>query len=46
MSDLYPFILSMWQRKKIDEVKVESYYAKGLITEEEKDQILATPQED
>lgn len=44
MSDLYPFILSMWQRQKIDEVKVETYYSKGMITEEEKNDILSTPQ--
>ena len=43
MSRLYPFILNMWVMGK-DETYVNNALAKGYITEEERDMILATPQ--
>ncbi len=43
MSRLYPFILNMWIMGK-DEAYVNNAFAKGYITVEEKDTILATPQ--
>lgn len=42
MSRLYPFILNMWVMGK-DETYVNNALAKGYITEEERDMILATP---
>jgi hypothetical protein len=42
MSRLYPFILNMWVMGK-DETYVRNAQAKGYITAEEVDAILATP---
>lgn len=41
---MYNFILNMWIMHRIDQAKVQSYVAKGYITQEEADMILATPQ--
>lgn len=41
---MYPFILNMWVAGKIKETKVNEYVAKGFITQEEANLILATPQ--
>lgn len=43
LSRLYPFILNMWVMGK-DEQYVENARTKNYITEEEKEAILATPQ--
>jgi hypothetical protein len=40
---MYSFILNMWVFGKITETQVNSYAAKGFITQEEANQILATP---
>jgi hypothetical protein len=42
---MYGFILNMYTFKKISEEQVRSYVSKGFITEQEGQQILATPQE-
>lgn len=42
---MYNFILGMWQAGRVTEEQVRSYAQKGFITQEEADQILATPQE-
>jgi hypothetical protein len=42
---MYAFILNMWVFGKISESQVNSYATKGFITQEEANQILATPQE-
>jgi hypothetical protein len=42
---MYAFILNMWVFGKITELQVNSYAVKGFITQEEANQILATPQE-
>jgi hypothetical protein len=41
---MYNFILSMWVARKITETKVREYAAKGFITTQEADLIIATPQ--
>jgi hypothetical protein len=41
---MYQFILNMWIMGKITEEKVNSYVAKGFITQEQANMILATPQ--
>lgn len=41
---MYQFLLNMWIVGKIDEEYLEKAVAKGRITEEEKEMILATPQ--
>ncbi|WP_262372562.1 XkdX family protein [Sutcliffiella horikoshii] len=35
----------MWKEKRVDEERLQSYVVKGFITQEEYDQITATPQE-
>jgi hypothetical protein len=42
---MYQFILNCWVFHKITESQVTSYASKGFITEQEAQQILATPQE-
>lgn len=44
MSLMYPFILRMWKERRVDEAYVLYQYEMNRITEEEKDTILATPQ--
>lgn len=44
MKNMYNFILNMWVFRKITETQVNSYVTKGFITQQEADQILATPQ--
>lgn len=41
---MYQFLLNMWIVGKIDEAYLTKAVAKGRITEEEKEMILATPQ--
>jgi len=41
---MYAFLLNMWVMKKIDEVYLNKVTILGRITEEEKNMILATPQ--
>jgi len=41
---MYNFILNMWIMKRIDAIKVQSYVAKGYLTQDEADVILATLQ--
>jgi hypothetical protein len=41
---MYQFIRNMWTLGKITEQQVRSYAQKGFITQQEADQILATPQ--
>lgn len=41
---MYGFILNMWIMKRITEAHVRAYEAKGTISKEEADMILATPQ--
>jgi hypothetical protein len=45
MNDMYQFILNMWVFRKVTEQQVRSYAQKGFITQQEADEILATPQE-
>jgi hypothetical protein len=40
---MYSFILSMYVAGKITEAKVREYQAKGFITEDEANLIIATP---
>lgn len=40
---MYEFILNMYVFGKITETQVNSYAQKGFITQQEADQILATP---
>lgn len=42
---MYGFILNMWIMGRVDENFVETQYSRGRITEEEKNMILSTPQE-
>lgn len=42
---MFAFIKNMWVFKKVTEQQVRSYAQKGFITQQEADQILATPQE-
>lgn len=41
---MYNFLLNMWIMKKVDEPYLTNMVAKGRITEQEKQMILATPQ--
>ena len=41
---MYNFILNMWIMKRVDAIKVQSYVAKGYLTQDEADVILATLQ--
>lgn len=41
---MYVFLLNMWVMKRIDEAYLDKATALGRITKEEKDMILATPQ--
>lgn len=43
MSRLYPYFLSCWLNYTVTEQQLESAVAKGYITEEEKNEIIATP---
>lgn len=41
---VYTFLLNMWIMGKVDDAYLTGQVAKGRITEEEKQMILATPQ--
>jgi len=41
---MYQFILNMWVFGRVTEEQVNSYVGKGFITQDEANQILATPQ--
>mgnify|MGYP003420053866 CR=1 FL=1 len=41
---VYPFLLNMWIRRRLDETYLEGQVRRKHITEEEKMMILATPQ--
>lgn len=41
---MYNFLLNMWIMKKVDEVYLQKRAAKGQITQEEYEMIIATPQ--
>lgn len=41
---MYNFLLNMWIMKRIDEEYLTARVAKGQITEQEKQMIIATPQ--
>lgn len=38
------FLLNLWLQKRITATQVETAYTNGKITEEERDEILNTPQ--
>ena len=40
----YGFLLNMWIMKKVDEAYLTGQVAKGRLTNDEKEMILATPQ--
>lgn len=42
-SPIYNFVLTMWKEHRITETQIRSYVPLGL-TQEEADEILATPQ--
>lgn len=42
---MYQFILNMWVFGKVTEEKINTYVQKGFITQEEANQILATPRQ-
>lgn len=42
---MYQFILNMWVWRRVTEQQINSYAAKGFITEQEAQQILVTPQD-
>lgn len=44
MSLVYPFVLNMWNMKKVDEGFVKGQATLGRLTQDEVDMILATPQ--
>lgn len=41
---MYNFLLNMWIMKKVDEVYLQKRVAKGQITQQEYEMIIATPQ--
>lgn len=41
---MYQLLLNLWIMKKIDETRIQNAVAKGYITHEEANIILATPQ--
>lgn len=41
---MYQFLLNMWIMKKIDETYLQGQIAKGRITQEQYEMIIATPQ--
>jgi len=41
---MYQFLLNMWIMKKVDEAYLRVQVAKGRITQQEYDMIVATPQ--
>jgi hypothetical protein len=43
-SPLYSYLLSMWVRRVATETTINNANTNGKITEEERDTILATPQ--
>ncbi|WP_170169224.1 hypothetical protein [Mesobacillus subterraneus] len=45
-NNMYQFVLNMWVFGKVTETQVNNYTTKGFITEQEAQQILATPQDD
>lgn len=42
---MFDFLLNMWMQARVTEQQIRNYAAYGFITQEEADQILATPQE-
>jgi len=42
---MFDFLLNMWVQAMVTEQQIRNYAAFGFITQEEADQILATPQE-
>lgn len=41
---MYKFVYNMWIMKRITAEQVQAYVNKGLLTQEEVDAILSTPQ--
>lgn len=41
---MYGFLLNMWIMKKVDEYYLQKRVAKGQITQDEYEMIIATPQ--
>ena len=41
---MYKFVYNMWIMKRITAEQVQAYDEKGLLTQEEVDAILSTPQ--
>lgn len=41
---MYKFVYNMWIMKRITAEQVQAYTDKGLLTQEEVDAILSTPQ--
>lgn len=41
---MYKFLLNMWIMRKVDEAYLQAQVAKGRITQEEYNMIIATPQ--
>ena len=41
---MYQFLLNMWVMRKVDAVFLQGQVAKGRITQQEHDMIIATPQ--
>nr|DAP87177.1 MAG TPA: hypothetical protein [Caudoviricetes sp.] len=41
---MYGFLLNMWIMKKVDESYLQKRVAKGQITQDEYEMIIATPQ--
>ncbi|MFA7030539.1 MAG: hypothetical protein WC179_09710, partial [Candidatus Cloacimonadaceae bacterium] len=43
-SIMYKFVYNMWIMKRITDEQVQAYADKGILTQEEVDAILSTPQ--
>lgn len=41
---MYQFLLNLWVYNRVTEEQIQNYVTKGFITEQESNQILATPQ--
>ena len=41
---MYQFLLNMWIMRKVDEAYLQNQVAKGRITQEQYNMIIATPQ--
>lgn len=42
---MYQFLLNCWVYGKVTEAQLNNYAAKGFITQQEANQIIATPRE-